>query len=232
MKNIAIIPARSGSKGLRDKNIAKLNGKPLMYYSIRAAIDSGEFDEVMVSTDSEKYAEIARKCGANVPFLRSTGNSLDSSGTWDAVREMLAAYRTIGKSFDYVMVLQPTSPLRSSDDIKMAFEIHKKKQGTNVVSVVEVEHPIQWCFRLDGSLSMREFAQSPYNAMRRQELEMFYRENGAIYLVDAVKIMEEGYNLYDDNCFACVMPRERSVDIDYEIDLRVAEIMMNRQEKL
>ena len=103
MKNIAIIPARSGSKGLQDKNIADLSGKPLMYFSIQAAIDSGRFDEVMVSTDSEKYAEIARICGAKVPFLRSKHNSLDSSGTWDAVREILIAYQGIGRRFDTIV---------------------------------------------------------------------------------------------------------------------------------
>lgn len=231
MKAIAIVPARSGSKGLCDKNIADLNGKPLIYYSIKAAIDSQRFDEVMVSTDSEEYAEIAKKSGANIPFLRSTYNSSDLSGTWDVVRETLTEYEKIEKRFDYVMLLQPTSPLRSSDDINNVFDLLKKTQGTNVVSVVEVEHPIQWCFKLGENLSMEEFARSPYNSMRRQDLEIFYRENGAIYLVDAMKIMNKDYNLYADNCFAYVMLRGRSVDIDYEIDLRMAELMMNRQEE-
>ena len=195
------------------------------------ALDSGRFDEVMVSTDSEKYAEIARICGAKVPFLRSKHNSLDSSGTWDAVREILIAYQGIGRRFDYVMLLQPTSPLRSSYDINQAFEIQKKMQGTNVVSVVEVGHPVQWCFKLSENMLMEEFAQSPYNFTRRQDLETFYRENGAIYLVDAIKIMNENYNFYADDCLAYIMPRERSVDIDNEMDMRVAELMMNIQEK-
>ena len=100
MKNIAIIPARSGSKGVRDKNIRDLCGKPLMAHTIEAALGSGEFEEVMVSTDSEQYAEIARKYGANVPFLRSAKTSGDSASSWDMVDEVLDGYAALGKTFD------------------------------------------------------------------------------------------------------------------------------------
>lgn len=105
MRNIAIIPARSGSKSLPNKNIIELKGKPLMHYTIKAALDSGYFQEVMVSTDSENYADIARKCGANVPFLRSEKMSGDSVGSWDTVREVLSNYRQMGKTYDYVALL-------------------------------------------------------------------------------------------------------------------------------
>lgn len=118
MRNLAIIPARSGSKGLPDKNIMDLNGKPMMYYTIRAAIDSGCFEEIMVSTDSPKYAEIAVACGAKVPFLRSEAMSGDSAGSWDTVREVLSNYQKLGQTFDYVTLLQPTSPLRTAEDIR------------------------------------------------------------------------------------------------------------------
>ena len=114
MKAIAIIPARSGSKGLKDKNIKLLNGKPLIYYTIKAALDSNCFDEVYVSTDSEKYRDIAIECGASVPFLRNTENAGDKSSSWDVVRECLAKYKEIGKDFDCFMLLQPTSPLKQS----------------------------------------------------------------------------------------------------------------------
>ena len=118
MKNIAIIPARSGSKGVRDKNIRNLCGKPLMAYTIEAALESGEFDEVMVSTDSEHYAEIARKYGASVPFLRSAKTASDSASSWDMVDEVLNCYAMLGKSFDTFCLLQPTSPLRDKKDIQ------------------------------------------------------------------------------------------------------------------
>lgn len=118
MNNIAIIPARSGSKGLPDKNILDLNGHPLMYYTIKAALKSGCFDTVMVSTDSEKYADIAKSCGAEVPFLRSEELSSDTAGSWDVVREVLTQYKVMGNSFDYVALMQPTSPLRNAEDKK------------------------------------------------------------------------------------------------------------------
>lgn len=226
MKNLAIIPARSGSKGLKDKNILDLNGHPMMYYSIRAALDSGCFDTVMVSTDSKKYALIAEECGAEVPFLRSEELSSDTAGSWDMVREVLKKYKHIGQEFDYVTLLQPTSPLRDSEDIKNAYGLLSKANVTNVVSVTEVDHPVQWCFELPEDASMEEMAQSPYSTMRRQDLKTYYRENGAIYIVDAKKIMNDSYNVYSDNCYAFVMPREKSVDIDTKIDYIVAETMM------
>jgi CMP-N,N'-diacetyllegionaminic acid synthase len=224
MGNIAVIPARSGSKGLPNKNVIDLKGKPLMYYTIKAALDSGCFEEVMVSTDSERYAEIARKCGASVPFLRSEKMSGDTAGSWDTVREVLSNYKQFGKSYDYVALLQPTSPLRTADDIKQVFERLQKTESHNAVTVTEVDHPVQWCFRLPATGLMDEMAASPYSYMRRQELEKYYRENGAVYVVDAEKIMDSGYNFYADKCVGCIMPREKSIDIDKKIDLLLAEV--------
>ena len=120
MKNIAIITARSGSKGLPHKNIKLLNGKPLMAWSIEAALKSGMFDTVIVSTDSEEYARIAREYGAEVPFLRSEATSGDNANSWDTVAEVLDNYRKLGREFDTFMLLQPTSPLRSAEDIQRA----------------------------------------------------------------------------------------------------------------
>ena len=110
MRSIAIIPARSGSKGLPDKNIRPLNGKPLLAYSIEAALASGLFDTVHVSTDSERYADIARQYGADEPFLRSAETSSDTASSEDAIREVLRRYEEIGQHFDAFMLLQPTSP--------------------------------------------------------------------------------------------------------------------------
>lgn len=227
MMNIAIIPARSGSKGLKDKNIINLCGKPLMWYTIQAAKESGKFDIVMVSTDSEGYAEIARACGAEVPFLRSQEQAKDTSGSWDVVREVLSDYSGLGLSFDNVALLQPTSPLRSAGDICGAFEFMEKGVAHSVVSVTQVDHPVQWCFRISAENYITDLANSPYNNCRRQDLEIYYRENGAIYVVDAEKIMEKKYNFYADNCFGYEMPRERSVDIDDAADYRYAAFLMH-----
>lgn len=228
MKNIAIITARSGSKGLPDKNILELNGKPLMYYTIKAALNSGCFDAVMVSTDSEKYAEVAKKCGADVPFLRSKKNAGDQSGSWDVVREVLLNYKKMGKDFDYVALLQPTSPLRDESDIRGAFSMLDRKDVKNVVSVTEVEHPIQWCFSMPQNCSMQEFANSPYCYKRRQDLEKHFRENGAIYIVDAIKIKKSNYNFYEDSCFGYIMSNEKSVDIDTELDFTLVREIIGK----
>lgn len=231
MKALAVIPARSGSKGLKDKNIADICGKPLLNYTVKAALESGCFDCVMVSTDSEKYAQIAESCGAEVPFLRSESNSGDTAGTWDAVREVLCKYSEAGFTFDYVAVLQPTSPLRDADDIKQAFAMLNSKEVHNVVSVTETAHPVQWCFTLDDTLSMEHYANSPYNSVRRQDLETHYQENGAIYLVDATNILEKDYDLYKDNCFAYIMSKKHSVDIDEEIDLITVRAIIEQSKK-
>ena len=226
MKIIAIIPARSGSKGLPDKNIKSVCGRPLMDYTIKAAIDSECFETVMVSTDSEKYAEIAKKCGADVPFMRSAITSGDEAGSWDVVREILNNYKKKGIIYDYVALLQPTSPLRSAMDIRMAIKMLDEDSVNNVVSVTETEHPVQWCFTLPVDLEMVEYAKSPYNNMRRQDLKKHYQENGAIYLVNANKIINDDYNLYEDKCFAYIMPRERSIDIDTKLDLIVLKAII------
>lgn len=231
MKSIAIIPARSGSKGLPNKNIIELDGKPLMYYTIKAALESNCFDEIMVSTDSKEYAEIARKCGANVPFLRSEEMSSDSAGSWDVVREVLKNYAKKSKHYDFVALLQPTSPLRNADDIRTVFDQMKMLNANNATTITETEHPVQWCFKLLNDQSMNEMAKSPFRHSRRQELEPYYRENGAIYVVDAKKIMNPDYNFYGDKCIGCKMNKERSIDIDEELDLLIVKEYMKRMHK-
>lgn len=227
MGNIAIIPARSGSKGLLNKNIIDLCGRPLLDYTIQAALMSGSFDEVMVSTDSAKYADIAKQCGARVPFLRSREMSSDSADSWNVVREVLLNYKKVGREFEYVALLQPTSPLRDEDDIRGVFKLMSKVGANNAVTVTEVEHPVQWCFKLPENGLMDGMAESPYFFMRRQELVQHYRENGAVYVVDAKKIMDSEYNFYADRCVACIMPKEKSIDIDSRFDLIIAEAEMN-----
>lgn len=226
MKVIAIIPARSGSKGLKDKNIRKLGDKPLLAYSVEAAVKSGIFDTVHVSTESQEYANIAVGFGADVPFLRDRENAEDSSSTWDAVREVLRKYDRLGKQFDVCVLLQPTSPLRNEKDIREAFVLFISKQAKSLTSVTEVKHPVQWCFRLDDSCSMRDFAGSPYKNSRRQELEPYYRENGAVYIVGTSDIINSEFDFYSDECIAYIMDQRRSIDIDTLEDFLVAETVI------
>lgn len=228
-KLIAIITARSGSKGLKDKNIKQLNGKPLLAYSVEAAIKSGVFDTVHVSTDSLEYAEIARSYGADEPFLRDVQNSGDASSSWDAMREVLRKYEDLGKHFDICALLQPTSPMRSAEDIRLAYSLFEKRGARSLTSVTEVDHPVQWCFKLDNTYSMKDFASSPYKECRRQQLEKHYRENGAIYIVGTSDIMDSSFDFYTEQCVAYIMDRNRSIDIDTQQDFIVAETIMKMQ---
>lgn len=226
MNNIAIIPARSGSKGLKDKNIKELAGKPLIAYSIEAAIKSECFDTIMVSTDSDKYARIAREYGAEVPFLRSERTSSDSASSWDMVLEVLDRYEESGKSFHSFCLLQPTSPLRESDDIKYAYQIFLENNAFSVVSLTELEHPLAWCGTLRDGNSLDGFMeQASYK--QRQAQKTFYRPNGAIYIAAIPEFRRDQF-LYRAGSYAYIMPKERSVDIDTEFDFQFAEFLIKR----
>lgn len=226
MKNIAIIPARSGSKGLKDKNIKDLCGKPLMAYTIEAAIKSGCFDEVMVSTDSEHYADIARKHGADVPFLRSTVTSSDTASSWDMVDEVLRGFEEAGRRFDTFCLLQPASPLRSADDISAAYELFHTRNAAVIVSLCELEHPISWCGTL-GERGLLDGFIKRGQEKQRQEQKVYYRVNGAIYIFSIPEFRKDSF-LYRENAYAYIMPEDRSVDIDTEFDFRFAEFLLEQ----
>lgn len=229
MKNIAIIPARSGSKGLRDKNIKDLKGKPLLAYAVEAAKQSGIFDVIHVSTDSEEYAIIARQFGADVPFLRSSETATDTSSTWDAVKYVLEQYEQLNQSFELVTVLQPTSPLRTADDIKGAYRFFEEKEANMISSVCEMEHSPLWSNTLPEDLSMEKFENEQIIYMPRQSLPTYYRENGAIYMLKT-DYLRTANNIYKDKCYAYIMERSHSIDIDVEMDFRIAEMMLQMAE--
>lgn len=219
-KIIGIIPARSGSKGLKDKNIKELCGKPLIAYTIEAAEQSGVFDCIMASTDSEKYARIAREHGASVPFLRSSENSSDKSGSWDVVREVLAK---LNEKFDIVVLLQPTSPLRTAQHIKEAIELFFEKDADTVCSVCETPHPMFWCNTLNEDLSIMDFIKKEYQK-RRQELPKSYTLNGAIYICKTKYI--DNLDFYSNKSFAYVMNKNSSIDIDENLDFQLCELII------
>lgn len=228
MRNLAVIPARSGSKGLRDKNIKELAGKPLLAYSVEAAKKSNIFDVIHVSTDSREYADIAQGYGADVPFLRREELASDTSSTWDAIRFVVREYEKSGLHFDTVTVLQPTSPLRTEEDILEAFELFQKKQANMISSVCEVEHSPLWSNTLPSDLSMENFEKDEIALLPRQSLPIYYRENGAIYILRKEHLFS-GKNVYKDKCYAYIMKREHSVDIDEELDFQIAKVIL--QEK-
>ncbi len=225
MKNLAVIPARSGSKGLKDKNIRKLHGKPLIAYTIEAAMQSGLFEDIVVSTDSERYARIATDYGANVPFLRPDELATDEASPWDVVRDVVVKYQELGKDFDTVALLQPTSPLRTSSDIIAGYKKMIEMNANLVVSVCEVDHSPLWSNILPEDFSMADFLRPNLVSTPRQSLETYYRINGALYIIK-VSHLKASNNLYDCRSYAIVMSKKHSVDIDDEIDFLVAEAIM------
>lgn len=226
MNYLAIIPARSGSKGVKDKNIKLLNGKPLMAYTIEAALKSGCFSEVHVSTDSELYKQVAEKYGASVPFLRDAVNAGDRSSSWDVVRECIEKYKRMGKEFDGFMLLQPTSPLRSSLDIVKAFMLLKEKQADSVVSLVEEEHSPLLTMTIPQNLDVSDVVNNPNFFKPRQEMPTFYRLNGAIYLSKMENFYKCG-SIYNGKVVALKMSQSHSIDIDTELDFKLAEFFIN-----
>lgn len=224
MRNLAVIPARSGSKGLKNKNIRMFAGKPLMAYTIESAINSNQFECVHVSTDSLKYADIARQYGADVPFLRSEKLSTDEAGTWDTVRFVINEYLRLGNEFDTVTVLQPTSPLRTYGDIIAAFHIFEKNEVEAVVSVCETEYSPLLCNVLPENGSLNNFVDLNIVG-RRQQSQQFYRINGAIYIQRIDLLMRKG-KLYGEKSFAYIMAKRSSIDIDDDYDFTIAELLL------
>ena len=228
MKNLALIPARSGSKGLKDKNIRLLNGKPLLAYSIEAAKESGLFDEIMVSTASQRYAEIAKQWGANVPFLRTGETSGDTASSWDVVKEVIKKYRELGSEFDTVALLQPTSPLRTSTDIIEGYRVMKEKSANLVVAVCETDHSPLWANILPEDHSMVNFIKPGLVRMPRQSIPVYYRINGALYIIKTDHLLNSA-DIYSDKSYAVIMKKENSIDIDDIIDFKVAECLIKHK---
>lgn len=225
---IAIIPARSGSKGLPDKNIRLLKGKPLIAYSIIQAQEAGIFDEIFLTTDSQEYANMARQYGANVPFLRSAELASDSASTWDCVREALDQYRSIDKVYDILVLLQPTSPLRTAGDILNALKQMVLSNANSIVSVCEADHSPLWFNTLPENKSLQGFLRPEIRSKSRQELAVYYRINGAIYAVRTSYFLKT-QDIFECNAYAYVMPKERSIDIDTQFDFSFAEYLLNHQ---
>lgn len=224
-KFLAIIPARSSSKGIRNKNIISLKGKPLISYTIESAIGSGIFDEVMVSTDSEEIAEISRAYGAKIPWLRPYELATDEANTSDVILHTLDYYISQKIFYDYFVLLQPTSPLRNSEDIVNAVELLFDKNADSVVSVCETDHSPLWSNTLPKDLNLNNFIRQEAKNKPRQELPKYYRINGAIYISKVDHFIKEK-NFYGMNSYAYIMPIDRSIDIDNYVDLQLAEILL------
>lgn len=222
---IAIIPARGGSKGLPGKNIKKLCGKPLISYAIECARNSRHVDRVVVSTDDEMIADVARNFGAEVPFLRPAFLATDSSQAVDNYIYTVDRLSREGNvDIDEFVVLLPTSPLRTSDDVDRAIELFYEKNADSVVSYTPEAHPVRWHKYLNEDNSFENIFDE--TIANRQEIRTSYYPNGAIYVFRTEMIKTRQY--YTNKSFAYIMPRDRSVDIDTADDFLYAEFMLGR----
>lgn len=224
-KILAIIPARGGSKGIPNKNIKNLKGKPLIAWTIGCAIESKVFSKIIVSTDSEEIAKVSRKYGADVPFMRPSQLATDSAKGMDVIIHAMEWFERNGECFDYIVLLQPTSPLRSSEDIVNAVVMCIDKNANAVVSTVECEHHPLWSNILPSDLSMVNFILPEVLNKNREELPKYYRLNGAVY-VAKWGYLKNTNNWFSDRTYAYIMLQERSVDIDSIVDFRLAESLL------
>ncbi len=221
MKTLAMITARGGSKRIPRKNIKEFNGKPIMAYSIEAAIRSGAFDEVMVSTDDQEIADIARKYGASVPFMRSEKTANDFATTVDVIDEVISEYRNSGKDFDVFACIYPTAPFITADKLKEAVEKLSSSDADSLIPVVRFSYPPQRAMEIrDGKLVFRH----PENlSTRSQDLEPHYHDAGQFYIARTESFLKNKGIMVGQ-----ILPIELSElevqDIDNEVDWKLAEM--------
>ncbi len=224
---IAIIPARGGSKGLPRKNILPLCNKPLISYTIESALQCDFIDCVMVSTDDNEIAEISKSAGAEIPYLRPPHLATDTATSYDVILDCLNWYSNHAESFDYFILLQPTSPLRTKADIDSAFKLLIDKKAKAIVSVCESDHHPYWMNTLPPDHNLNLFEKEEYRNIGRQQLPTYYRLNGAIYLTEINYFLEQKSFMGKDS-YALVMNKMHSIDIDDKFDFSIAEFILKQ----
>jgi CMP-N,N'-diacetyllegionaminic acid synthase len=228
---VGLIPARGGSKGLPRKNIRSFAGKPLIAHTIQAALAAQHLHRVVVTTDSEEIAQIARQWGADVPFLRPAELAQDNSQAVDAYIDALARLREAGEKMDDVCILQPTSPLRLSSDIDASIALFYAEKADAVISICLAPHPATWFRTLDARGVVRPLFKQEKHFENRQQEEVHYIPNGAMFVLRSDFLRErKGY--YSERTFGYLMPEERSIDIDDLADMQMAEILYAQNQLL
>lgn len=219
---LAIIPARSGSKGIPLKNIRLMNEKPLIYWTIKAALNSKYINKTIVSTDDERIANISKENGAEVPFLRPTELAQDSSQRNDVVNHILSEM----PNYDYIILLQPTSPLRTHLNIDEAFKLLMSSKATSCVSVVEQHPGPEWMYKIDN---VNRLCPILFNAssMNRQQLPHYYSLNGSIYITCVKNFLKsKSLDPFFDDVIPYIMKKRNSIDIDDHFDFEIAEFLL------
>jgi CMP-N,N'-diacetyllegionaminic acid synthase len=220
---LAIIPARGGSKRLPQKNILKLAGKPLIAWSIEAGLQSKYIDKVLVTSDDDSILKIAKEYGSDI-LKRPQELAGDTASSIDAIIHAIENSDT----YDFIVLLQPTSPLRDAKDIDGAIEYLLEKEADGVITVCEMEHSPLWCNKLPEDNNMEKFLKDEEKDRRSQDLQQYYRLNGAIYIAAKKSILQERTFFLSKNIYAYIMSQEKSVDIDTKLDFQFAQFLMNQ----
>lgn len=235
MNILFMLPARSGSKGVKDKNIKLLDGKPLMYYAINAIMSSNTYKKhncyLFVNTDSEKYAEVAKECGAKVPFLRKKELAGDESPVTETIKDTYSYFEDEErKVFDIFSMIQVTSPLIDSEDIDRAIQFFEEDYNLeSISSVTESEVMPLWCNTLSDDFSLKNFISAELRKKNRQDLPKYYRLTGAIRAARWDAFKKNQFDWFSGKCKACEMSNYHSVDIDTELDFDYAEFLIKRR---
>ena len=221
---LAVIPARGGSKAVPRKNLVRVGGRPLLEWTLAAARAAMCIDRVIVSTDDEEIAAVARAGGADVPFLRPAELARDDSAGADVVLHATAWLKEHqGYLPEYVVTLQPTSPLRTANDVDAAVGLARAHDAHSVISVSPAAQSPYWMVRVDADLQVHEFL--PGDPPTRQQLPPLYVINGAVYVTETAHLLQTRA-LYGAGTLAYVMPEERSLDLDTEWDMQLADLVL------
>lgn len=224
---LALIPARGGSKGIKNKNIIDLNGHPLVSYSIRASLESKYVDDTVVTTDSEEIAKVSKKYGANVPFMRPAELATDQARSIDAVLHAVKSLDEADNHFDIMVLLQCTQPLTTATDIDQAIETFFEKGMRGLVSVSPVEeHPLLMR-RMDEDGTLESLL-GENSTCRRQDMKIYYKVNGCIYINQISELSSD--TSFNDNPVGFVMDVSHSIDIHEMKDLYLAEYYLRLEE--
>ncbi|HNW25902.1 MAG TPA: pseudaminic acid cytidylyltransferase [Candidatus Gastranaerophilaceae bacterium] len=221
MKKLAIIPARGGSKRIPRKNIKNFLGKPIIAYSIEAALNSGAFDEVMVSTDDVEIAEIAKEYGAKVPFFRSPEMSNDMAMTAPVLIEVLNEYKNLGQNFEYCACIYPCAPFINSQRLKDGMNLLVESGVDSVLPIVRFSYPPQRCLVIRNEKVQMLYPEN-YN-VRSQDLEPYYHDAGQFYCLKSSSLIKEE-KLYCENTLPIILPESEVQDIDNDEDWKIAEM--------
>jgi len=226
---VAVITARGGSKGIPQKNLRTILGKPLIAYSIEAALQAKTLTRTIVSTDDETIAQVSEQYGADLPFLRPQHLATDTAPSI-AVLQHAVTYlaEQEGYSTDIVVCLQPTSPLRSAEDIDQAVTLCLRSGADSVVSLCQAKHHPFWMKKIVDGRVHPLIEEDEQHYTRRQDLPPVYQLNGALYVTRS-KVLLDQNRMFGEHTIPYIMPQERSIDIDTQIDLKLAECILKKE---